>query len=219
MSISEKSSNEKILFVLKYYSIKNFCNKQIILYQTMVNYYWRYYMNFELLFLDAIQSIRFGLLDSLMVFATHLGDAGLIWIVLSLLLMTQKKTRKIGLACALALVCSIVITNLGLKNIVGRARPYNYRDLTLLIPTPKDFSFPSGHTSAAFSVTYVLLREKLNIKGIRIDLIALVLAILMAFSRMYLYVHFPTDIIASLLIAYICARLGQLLTEKIYQKI
>jgi undecaprenyl-diphosphatase len=176
-------------------------------------------MDFELLFLDAIQSIRFGLLDSIMLLATHVGDGGLIWIILSLALLVHKKTRKIGLACALALVCSLVITNLGLKNIIGRARPYNYRDLILLIPTPKDFSFPSGHTSAAFSVVYVLLREKFKVKGVRVDYIALVLAVLMAFSRMYLYVHFPTDIIASLFIAYICARLGIYLSETIYHKI
>lgn len=176
---------------------------------------WRDIMNFELSILDAIQTIRFPLLDQIMLFVTHIGDAGLIWILLSLSLLIFKKTRKIGLACALALICSLVITNLGLKNLIGRARPYNYRDITLLISTPKDFSMPSGHTSASFSVAYILIRNKLKIKGVRIDIIALVLAATMAFSRMYLYVHFPSDIIVSLFIAYLCARLGELFSNKI----
>lgn len=172
-------------------------------------------MNFELMFLDAIQQIRFGLLDSLMLFVTKIGDAGLIWIVISLALLAYKKTRKLGLACVIALICSLIITNLGLKNIIGRARPYNYRDIVLLIKEPKDFSFPSGHTSASFAVAYTLLKEKFTIKNIRIDMIALVLATLMAFSRMYLYVHFPSDIIASLFIAYLCSMIGRKSSDKL----
>lgn len=172
-------------------------------------------MNFELLILDYIQKIRFDALDKLMKYTTHLGDAGAFWIALSLILLIFKRTRKLGLACAFALVCSLLITNLGLKNLFARERPYNYRDIVLLVPERTDFSFPSGHTSAAFAVAYTLLKEKFTIGKIKVYIPALILAGMMAFSRMYLYVHFPSDIIGSLFIGYLCSYLGIKMALKI----
>lgn len=172
-------------------------------------------MNFELMILDGIQQIRSGLLDSIMVFITHLGDAGAMWIVIAVVLLLFKKTRKLGIACCIALICSLLITNLGLKNLVGRARPYNYRDMTLLIKEPHDFSFPSGHTSAAFSVAYILMIKKFKIKKWHVGITAIVFASLMAFTRLYIYVHFPSDIIASLLIGLLCSVIGMKVADKV----
>lgn len=169
-------------------------------------------MNFELMILDYIQKIRFDALDLVMKYTTHLGDAGAFWIVLSLVLLIFKRTRKLGLACAFALLCSLLVTNLGLKNLFARERPYNYRDIVLLIKEPHDFSFPSGHTSAAFAVAYILLKERFSIGRFKVYIPIVVLAAMMAFSRMYLYVHFPSDILGSLVIAYLCSYIGIKLT-------
>jgi len=172
-------------------------------------------MGFEFVFLDFLQSIRFGLLDSFMVFITTIGDAGLFWIILSILLMVFRKTRKVGIACFMALVFSGIFTNLVLKNLIGRERPYMFKDIKLLIDAQPDYSFPSGHTSAAFSAAFVLMREKFTLGKIKIYVIALVIAALMSFSRMYLYVHFPSDILGSLIISYLYAILAIYLTKKI----
>lgn len=172
-------------------------------------------MNFELSLLDQIQRIRIGPLDKLMKLTTHLGDAGIIWIVISVLMLFFKSTRKLGLACLFALLGSLLITNLGLKNLFARTRPYHYRDIALLIKEPHDYSFPSGHTSAAFSVVYILLKERFKIGSFKAYVPLTILASMMAFSRMYLYVHYPSDIIGSLIIAYLCSYIGIKLSLKI----
>ena len=174
-------------------------------------------MNFEFVLLDFIQSIRFGLLDNLMVFITTLGDAGIFWIVTALVLIAFKKTRKLGVACLISVAFSGLFTNVVLKNVIARERPYMFREVAMLIDAQPDYSFPSGHASAAFSVAFVLLKEKFTIGKVRVYIHAIVLASLMAFSRMYLYVHFPTDIIGSLIVSYIYAVVAILITKKIFK--
>ncbi|MCH4887269.1 phosphatase PAP2 family protein [Acidaminobacter sp. JC074] len=174
-------------------------------------------MNFEFAILDFIQSIRFGLLDSFMVFITTIGDAGIFWIVTALVLIAFKKTRKLGVACLISVAFSGLFTNVILKNAIGRERPYMFKEVAMLIDAQPDYSFPSGHTSAAFSVAYVLLKEKFMIGNVKIYILAIILASLMAFSRMYLYVHFPTDIIGSLIISYLYAMAAILITKKIFK--
>jgi undecaprenyl-diphosphatase len=88
---------------------------------------------------------------------------------------------------------------------VARTRPYNFGDVVLLIEEPQDYSFPSGHTTASFALAFVLLMEKLKLNRINIYIPILVLATLVGFSRLYLYVHYPTDILASVVIAYFCS--------------
>ena len=150
--------------------------------------------------------------DAVMPFVTFLGDGGWIWIAMALVLLCIPKYRQIGLNMAVALLMGVIVCNLTLKPMVGRMRPFDYEWLhfgnriALLIPAPTDFSFPSGHTIASFESATVLL-----IKRKDWGILALLLAILIAFSRLYLYVHYPTDVLTSILlgtgIAYLATKL------------
>lgn len=148
-----------------------------------------------LLFLQ--EFVRNPLLDPVMVWITTLGDKGMIWIAATIVLLIPKKTRKIGLMSALALVGSLLINNQLIKNFVRRPRPfYTFEELTTVIPRPGEFSFPSGHSSASFAAAVVFYRNLPKKYGIP----ALILAVLIAFSRLYVGVHYPTDVLAGALV-------------------
>ena len=141
--------------------------------------------------------------DAFFSFITHLADAGWFWIATAVVLLCFKKTRKVGLCMGIALVGGLLIGNITLKPLIARIRPYDNLDYAplrtaaeLLIEAPHDFSFPSGHTLASFegAGAIFLCNKKWGVA-------ALVLAALIALSRLYLYVHYPTDIIAGILIA------------------
>ena len=154
-------------------------------------------MNIELSILDWIQTLHTPFLDKIMVFITRLGDAGIIWIVLSIVLLLIPKTRKSGAVMVAALVVDVLLCNIVLKNLVARTRPYDVNTgVHLLVAKLHDYSFPSGHTAASFTAVVALsfAGEKRAWKA------ALVLACLIAFSRMYLYVHYPTDVLGGVLV-------------------
>lgn len=162
-------------------------------------------MNFDMAILDFIQSsMRTGFMDYIMPIISHMGDAGLIWIVLSIGLIIHKKTRKIGLVIIIALVLNGIICNIILKPMVGRIRPFDVNtSIKLLINKPSDFSFPSGHTSASFVVASVLFFRKS-----KLFVPSLILGILIGFSRLYLYVHYPSDVLAGLILGIVCGYIG-----------
>ena len=143
--------------------------------------------------LDWIQAhFRCGFGDIIMPIITRLGDGGVVWIVLAVGLILFPKTRKIGITVAISLALEVICCNAILKPLVGRIRPYDINTAVgLLIPRPTDFSFPSGHTGASFAAAAAL--EDSNY---RLRIPAWVLAVLIAFSRLYLYVHYPTDVLA-----------------------
>jgi len=154
-------------------------------------------VNFELSVLNFIQEyIKTPFLDPIMVGITSLGNAGAIWIVAAILFLCCKKYRKVGIMLSIGLILSLLIGNLTLKPLIARIRPFEYRKgIELLISTPTDFSFPSGHTLASFiCATILMMKER------KVGYGALILAILIAFSRLYLYVHFPTDVLASIVL-------------------
>ena len=106
----------------------------------------------ELRFLDFLQTIQTPLLDKILAFITSLGNAGIIWIVLAVVLLILPKTRKTGIIVAAALLMDLILCNLILKNLVARVRPYDVNTaIAILIKKPLDFSFPSGHTAASFA--------------------------------------------------------------------
>lgn len=127
---------------------------------------------------------------------THLGDGGIFWIILAVALICFKKTRRCGVMMGAALICGLIIGNGALKNLIARDRPFiqdpvlqNY----LLISPPSGFSCPSGHTLASFECAAVIFMN--NKKW---GTAALVLAALIGFSRIYLCVHFPSDVLFGL---------------------
>ena len=162
-------------------------------------------MNFDMAILDLIQSnIRTGFMDAIMPFITQLGDAGLIWIILSIGLIIPKKTRKIGFVMIIALTPNGIICNIILKPMLARIRPFDVNTaIKLLINKPRDFSFPSGHTSASFTAASVLFFRKS-----KLFVPSLVLAFLISFSRLYLYVHYPSDVLAGLVLGVLCGYIG-----------
>ena len=151
-------------------------------------------------------------LDTVMPIITWLGDKGLLWIVLGLgILFFQKGKRDTGFLVLLALLLGLLICNLLLKNAVGRIRPFVLNDaIQLLVTPPSDPSFPSGHTTAAFAAATVLICDHWRGRWI-----VLIVAILVAFSRLYLYVHFPTDVICGALIGVFCGWLSGLLWQEV----
>lgn len=171
---------------------------------------------FDLPILEWIQAnLQSPFLDKFMPFITAFGNGGIFWIACSVLLMFIPKTRRTGFGMAFALTMGLVVCNMILKPGVARIRPYDLQEtlgvtVDLLIKRSHDFSFPSGHTIASFEACTVLMlgNKKLGIP-------ATVLAILIAFSRLYLYVHYPTDVITSIVLGTIFGIIGWALAKKI----
>ena len=131
---------------------------------------------------------------------TRLGNAGILWILFAAILLLIPKTRRCGMIVSLALLLDFVVCNGILKNLIARIRPYDINTaVELLIEKPLDYSFPSGHTAASFAVVTVLYCTKS-----RLRYPAFCIAVLIAFSRMYLYVHYPTDILGGVLVGMFC---------------
>lgn len=144
---------------------------------------------------------------------TFLGDGGWFWILLAVVLLIMKKTRKAGAVAAIALVIGALITNVCLKNMVARVRPYDtYSALIPIVTKPIDWSFPSGHTCASFASAFVYFRLLPKKYGIP----ALVLACMIAFSRLYLGVHYPTDVLAGFLIGLLASVLAVWMVRRFY---
>ncbi len=137
-----------------------------------------------------------GFLDTVMPVVSELGNNGFIWGILALGLLWKKEHRKTGFGILAVLVIGFIICNLGIKPLVARIRPFEFNPaIKLLVTAPLDYSFPSGHTWASFAAVTVLFLHRL--KG---RYVALAFAMLMAFSRLYLYVHYPTDVLAGILL-------------------
>lgn len=159
--------------------------------------------------------MRMPILDEIMVFFTTLGDAGLLWIVLALAFLITKKYRKNGAMMTLALVFGLIITNVILKNAVARIRPYEVIEgLVAIVPHPHDWSFPSGHSTSSIAASFVMFRTFPKKVGVP----ALFVGILICFTRLYVGVHFPTDVICGIIIGLVCAIASMLVVEKIWKK-
>ena len=175
---------------------------------------------FDLPILDWIQAnLTNGFLDFIMPIITLLGDAGIFWIACSVVLMFFPQYRKAGLSMAVSLIIGLVVCNMTLKPLCHRIRPYDYqmevfhREIVLLIEAQHDFAFPSGHTIASFEACTALM-----IHNKKLGVPATILAILIAFSRLYLYVHYPTDVIASIILGIGIAYLGCWIVKKLGEK-
>ncbi len=146
--------------------------------------------------------LRNDVLNTIMKFITSLGDAGLIWILSAVVLLFFKKTRKVGIMIGMALIGSIILNNLILKNMFQRTRPYEVVDgLTRLIGKQSDFSFPSGHTGSSIAASIVIFKNLPKKFGIP----ALIVGILISFSRLYIGVHYPTDVIVGAIMGAVSA--------------
>ena len=163
-------------------------------------------------------NMRSDLADPVMSFITHTGDKGIAYIALVLILLIIPKSRRIGIITAISIAVESLVTNLVIKNLVARPRPFDVIEgLETVIKRPADYSFPSGHTGAAFALAGAVLfiallgfpvaakkggfkREKAS-KAVKLfAALMLVYSVVLAFTRMYVGVHYPTDVLGGLLI-------------------
>ena len=166
---------------------------------------------FDASILEFFQSIHTPLLDRIMIVFTTLGEFGAIWIVVGILLLFHKKYRMYGVMVLTALLLGLIVGNGIMKNVIARPRPcWRMPDISLLIAVPKDFSFPSGHTLAACEAVTVLFFTRL-----RYAIPALMVTVIVIVSRMYLFVHYSTDIIGGMLLGILIG----LFTVWVYRKI
>lgn len=160
--------------------------------------------------------MRTPILDTIMCVITKLGNAGMIWILLTVILLILPRTRRTGVILMLALCVDVVLCNGILKNLVGRIRPFDVNtSIQLLVARPHDYSFPSGHTAASFTAVMALYLAGEN----KMWKPALVLAVLIAFSRLYLYVHYPTDILGGIITGCIAAYIGYRVEESVFPRL
>ena len=164
-------------------------------------------MNFitkiDLSILNFIQGLKSPLMDKMMTTITALGNMGIFWILLILIFLTTKEYKKMAKLMVLCLLVNTIIVNLILKPAVGRTRPFELVDgIKLLVLKPQDPSFPSGHSAISFCMLTVILFFS---KSKTINIMSTILAVLIAFSRLYLYVHFPSDVICGIIIGILTA--------------
>ena len=171
---------------------------------------------FDFPILDWIhETLGCGFMDVIMPIITMFGDGGIFWILCAVVMLFFPKTRKCGLTMGMALLMGVVICNMIMKPIVGRPRPVDLlatKDIILpfAVKEMHDFSFPSGHTIASFeaSVAILMYNRKLGIP-------AVILAILISFSRLYLYVHYPTDVLVSVVLGTLFAIIAYFALRKV----
>lgn len=184
-----------------------------------VKLYWPW----ELDFLLDIQASQPAWLTWIMKILSLLGSAGALWIVISIICAIIPKSRKCGFTMIFAMVITFIIGNLILKNVLARFRPCWVYDLSQIgnemhIKIPTDYSFPSGHTMNGVTASLVILFYTIKSKRtVWMGAVAVVLAGLIAFSRMYLFVHWPTDIIVGALVGIIDAIIAYFVMKKVFE--
>lgn len=165
-------------------------------------------------------------LDVIMKYITLLGEGGIVWILLSVVLICTKRYRKCGITMATALLVMVIFNDGILKNLICRPRPFDLYDsnpelfpmwkdfndaiFPNIVSRPTSFSFPSGHSSSSFAAMLPLLKEDK-----RLGIPALILAILIAFSRVYVHVHYATDIIAGALVGLLYGFIAMVIVKKL----
>lgn len=168
----------------------------------------------ELSFLYSLQALHNPALDKVMIFFTNLGEYGAVWILTAILLLCFQKYRRYGALMLVSLLVTFLIGEIGLKNLIMRERPL-VADPTVqqLIPLPSGSSFPSGHTVSSFTAAWILWKadRKFGAAG-------LALAVCIGFSRLYLFVHYPTDVLGGAVLGIACAQGIYLLAKRYMRK-
>lgn len=151
-------------------------------------------------------------LDIAMPIITFMGNLGIIWLVIAIILILDKPYRAIGNLIILTLIISTIVGEGIVKHLVRRVRPCNKKNgARLLISKPKSYSFPSGHTLSSFAVA-----EMLSMYFTEYKFIFIAIAFLIALSRLYLYLHYPTDVIAGIIIGVLCSKIIFIILQEGY---
>lgn len=171
-------------------------------------------MEWEFDILYGLQKIHNPVLDWLMAHLSDLGNIGLFWMIVAAIMAISKKYRECGLQMFAAMLLAFIVGNLILKNLVARDRPcWIDPSIALLVKSPLDYSFPSGHTMNGFvSAVTIFCNDR------KLGTVAIILAALIAFSRLYNFVHFPTDVLAGMVIGIGSAWIVNALKKRYLQK-
>lgn len=162
-----------------------------------------------------VEFLRTDVATAVMRFFSFLGDHGLLWIAVGVVLLCTAKTRRFGVALLLALLLAVLLSEYGVKFLVARARPFiTHPTLVPLITPPSGYSFPSSHATTAFACAAVLFCMRKSV-GIVAGLVAMFIAI----SRVYLCVHYPSDVLVGMLLGVVVGVLVAWLTQRIAQQI
>ncbi len=192
-------------------------------------------LNFDLRAFEFVSSIRTGVLDVIMEYYTYLGEAGIIWILIGLALLITKKYRKAGVAVLISLLCMEILNNEVLKELIARPRPFNlvteytkrgiYPEMVAewqaryvfpeLVHRPSSFSFPSGHTSSAFTAAMAVW---IGTKKAKFGIPMFIAAAIMGFTRLYLQVHYCSDVLGGAVVGIIYALIGYAIANFLYNK-
>ena len=169
-------------------------------------------MPIEFAFLDYLQTLHTPLLDELMLFITTMAGRGELALIVGVALLCFKRSRKFGLAIIVAMLIGYLLGSVILKPSIARVRPCNVNlAVEMMVERPHSFSFPSGHTTLAFSAIMALYFAQCR----KVFWAAACMGAVVAFSRMYLYVHFPTDILAGVAVGTLSAYIAWEIVEKI----
>ena len=152
------------------------------------------------------QHVRCGLLDPLMKVYTQLGNTGMLFIVLGLVLLLFRSTRKAGFSALCAMLIGLVVVNFTIKPLVARERPWLViENFVNLVPEKDPNSFPSGHTNAAFAFALAVC---VSTPKRWLEVTAACMAVVMGLSRLYVGVHFPSDVLVGALVGSLCGLAG-----------
>lgn len=169
-------------------------------------------MDFAILY--AIQNLRTPLLDKIMVLITSIpGGYGEMWVAIGVILLIFKKTRKCGLVLLISYLLVFGVGQYVLKDLIARPRPCHIDEtIELLIKKPSSFSCPSTHSAWAFAAaTSIFLFNK------KLGIFTYVFSALVAFSRMYLFVHFPSDVLLGIVMGILFAVVTKYIIEKVFK--
>ena len=163
--------------------------------------------------LDALQKIHTPVLNVILMVFTYLGDAGAVWILMSIIFLCIKKLRGLGGTMATALILELLVSECIIKNLVARERPFNVRSWIEVYPyviKPGSYSFPSGHTCCSFAAATVIFcyNKKAGIA-------AYAVAAVIGFSRNYFYLHYPTDVLCGAVEGVLLGLIAVFITKKI----
>ncbi len=158
---------------------------------------------------DLFLPLHCDFLNIVFILITTVFNNGYLPITVGIVLLFFPKHRNMGLRILIALLLGLIIGNLILKPLIARIRPFEYMDISLMIPKPKDFSFPSGHTQAAFAFA-----SSIYISNKKTGIFMYVVAVLVALSRMYLMVHYPTDVLCGIVLGISYGYISNIILKK-----
>lgn len=176
--------------------------------------YNTFYFPWEMDLLQWFQTIHNPVLDKIEVAITYLAEKGLGWILLTLLILFFVKNKKPGITMCGALFFSVLFCNIIIKNIAMRGRLcWIDPTVSLLVEIPDDYSFPSGHTSVSFAAAVGLFQHYK-----KWGVVAIIVAVLIGISRLYLFVHWPTDVLVGAIVGTIAGLLSGMIVKHFYEK-